>query len=262
MTVSISVLEQAFTLYFWPFVRIGALLMVAPVFSASMVSARVRILIALALTVIVAPLLTLPAEAPSPLSVAGALVTFEQIIVGVAMGLAIQVVFDALILAGQATAMSMGLGFAVAIDPQRGVNVPVVSQYFVMLATLVFLSLNGHLLIIETLFKSFDTMPIGSGGPAREGLWDLVSFGSTLFDGAVRIALPAMISLLIVNMSFGVISRAAPTLNLFAVGFPITMTLGFLIMANTLPGSVDVFVDLLNNAFGHASSMLGRPVTP
>ncbi|MEO1573734.1 MAG: flagellar biosynthetic protein FliR [Pseudomonadota bacterium] len=262
MTVSLGSIEQMFAVYFWPFVRIGALLMVAPVFSASMVAPRVRILIALGLTMILAPLLALPESAPSPLSLPGAIVTGQQIVIGVAMGLALQVVFDALILAGQATAMSMGLGFAVAIDPQRGVNVPVVSQYFVMLATLVFLSLNGHLLIVQALFDSFTALPIAGGGPTRDGLWQLVAFGSTIFEGALRIALPAMISLLIVNLSFGVISRAAPTLNLFAIGFPLTLTLGFLIMTNTLPGAVNTFIDLLNAAFGRAASLLTAGATP
>ena len=262
MTISLGLVEQTFAMYFWPFVRIAALLMVAPVFSATMVAPRVRILVALGLTLVIAPLLPAPANAPSPLSLTGALVTAQQLVIGVAMGLALQVVFDALILAGQATAMSMGLGFAVAIDPQRGVNVPVVSQYFVMLATLVFLALNGHLLIVEAVFESFRALPVLGGGPDRDGLWQLVSFGSTIFEGALRIALPAMISLLIVNLSFGVISRAAPTLNLFAIGFPITMTLGFLILANTLPGAVTTFVDLLDSGFARAASVVGAGVAP
>ncbi len=198
---------------------------------------------------------------PSPLSFAGALVTVQQVVIGVAMGLALQIVFDALILAGQSTAMSMGLGYAVAVDPQRGVNVPVVSQYFVMMSTLVFLSLNGHLLIVQALFDSFAALPVATGSPTRDGLWLLVTFGSTIFEGAVRIALPAIISLLIVNLSFGLISRAAPSLNLFAIGFPITMVFGFTILTNTLPGAINAFVDLLNAAFATASGLLTAGVT-
>lgn len=261
MTVSMSTIEQGFALYFWPFMRIAALLMVAPVFSASMVAPRVRILVALGLTMVIAPLLPPVTSVPTPLSLAGALLTAKQLVIGIAMGLALQMVFDALILAGQAIAMSMGLGFAVAIDPQRGVNVPVVSQYFVMLATLVFLSLNGHLLIIDALFRSFAALPIDGSGPPRDGYWQLVQFGSTIFEGALRIALPAIVSLLIVNLSFGVISRAAPTLNLFAIGFPLTMTLGFLIMTVSLPGAVSTFVDLLDGAFATALNQL-LPAAP
>jgi len=159
-------------------------------------------------------------------------------------------------------AMSMGLGFAVAIDPQRGVNVPVVSQYFVMLATLVFLSLNGHLMIVQVMVDSFEVLPVGGSGLQREGAWQLVSWGSAMFEGALRIALPAMVALLIVNLSFGVISRSAPALNLFAVGFPITMTLGFLIMLVTLPGIVETFVLLLNSAFQNAADILGTSPPP
>jgi flagellar biosynthetic protein FliR len=261
MTLTTSMIESAFGTYFWPFVRIAALLMVAPVFSASMVAPPVRIIVAIALTLIVAPLLP-PPVAVDPLSLRGAVLTIQQILIGVAMGLALQMVFDALILAGQAMAMSMGLGFAVAIDPQRGVNVPVVSQYFVMLATLVFLALDGHLLIVQALFDSFTTLPVGAGSLTRDGAWQLVAWGSEMFKGALGIALPAMVALLIVNLSFGVISRAAPTLNLFAVGFPITMTLGFLIMTATLPSAVQTFVELLSGAFGNAASMLSAGAKP
>ncbi len=261
MTLTTSMIEGFFGTYFWVFARIAALLMVAPVFSASMVAPQVRIIIAVALTIIIAPLLPAP-PAIDPLSLRGGILTVQQLLIGVAMGFAMQMVFDALIIAGQAMAMSMGLGFAVAIDPQRGVNVPVVSQYFVMLATLVFLSLDGHLLVVQALVDSFEALPVGGGTLSSAGAWSIVAWGSEMFAGALRIALPAMVSLLIVNLSFGVISRAAPTLNLFAVGFPITMTLGFLIMMTTLPGAVAAFVELLNSAFSNASGMLQGGTTP
>lgn len=255
MIVPLATLTELFNSFFWPFVRIAALLMVAPIFSGSMVAPQVRIIAAVTLTIVVAPLVP-PAPAVDPLSLAGGLVTVQQMVIGVAMGFALQMVFDSLIIAGQAIAMSMGLGFAVAVDPQRGVNVPVVSQYFVVLATLIFLALNGHVLIVHTLVDSFSALPVGATGLPRAGLWQLVSWGSVMFSGALQVALPAMVSLLIVNLSFGVISRAAPTLNLFAVGFPITMLLGFLILFATLPNGMQTFVGMLNEAFANASGIL------
>lgn len=262
MMLTETMIADAFGLYYWPFVRIAAILMVAPVFSASMVAPQARIMIAVALTLVVAPLLEPPTIAVNPLSLAGALLTIQQLLIGVALGFALQMVFDALIIAGQAMAMSMGLGFAVAIDPQRGVNVPVVSQYFVMMATLMFLALNGHLMVVQLVVDSFQSLPVDGGGLLRDGAWQLVTWGSDMFQGALRVALPAMVALLIVNLSFGVISRSAPALNLFAIGFPLTLTLGFVIIMVALPGAMTTFMELLNGAFGNAAGLLGAGRTP
>lgn len=242
--------------YFWPFARIVGMIMVAPVFSASMVMPRVRILISVGLTLILVPLIPPPPASVEVFSLPGGLITAQQLIIGIAMGFALQMVFDALILAGQAAAMSMGLGFAIAVDPARGVNVPVVSQYFMVLATLTFLSINGHILVIDTLAQSFHVLPIGEAWMSSRGINQLVGWGSQIFAGAVKIALPAMTALLIVNLAFGVISRAAPTLNLFAVGFPITMALGFVILMVSVPNIIGVFVKLLLLAFENSMEIL------
>ncbi len=248
-------LQALIGLYLWPFVRILGMIMVAPVFSASMVLPRVRILISVALTLILVPLIPPPPQV-EPLSVAGGLITAQQLLIGIGMGFALQMVFDALILGGQAAAMSMGLGFAIAVDPQRGVNVPVVSQYFMVLATLAFLAIDGHIMIIDTLAKSFELLPVGGSGLETTGFKQLVFWGSQIFAGALKIALPAMTALLIVNLAFGVISRAAPTLNLFAVGFPITMVLGFVILMVSVPNIISVFIDLMMTAFENALGIL------
>lgn len=241
--------------YLWPFTRIVGMIMVAPVFSAGMVSPRLRVLVSVTLTLIIVPLVP-PPPPVNPMSVTGALITVQQLIIGIGMGFALQMVFDALIIAGQAAAMSMGLGFAIAVDPQRGVNVPVVSQYFMVLATLAFLAIDGHVMIIETLANSFAVLPVSEGGLQSRGIEQLVYWGTHMFAGAVKIALPAMTALLIVNLAFGVISRAAPTLNLFAVGFPITMILGFVILMVSVPNIVDVFLGLLESAFDNSTGIL------
>ncbi|MFK8029928.1 MAG: flagellar biosynthetic protein FliR [Gammaproteobacteria bacterium] len=248
--------QTVLSYYIWPFVRILAMIMVAPVFSASMVLPRVRVLISIMLTLILVPLIP-PPPPVSLLSVAGGLVTAQQVLIGIGMGFALQVVFDALILGGQAAAMSMGLGFAIAVDPARGVNVPVVSQYFMVLATLAFLAINGHIVIIDTLAKSFQILPVGEVGLQAEGIKQLIAWTSHIFYGALKIALPAMTALMIVNLGFGVISRAAPTLNLFAIGFPITMLLGFIILMVSVPNIIKVFMALMYTAFEKATVVLG-----
>jgi flagellar biosynthetic protein FliR len=213
---------------FFPFARIGACLMVAPLFGARFVPARTRILLAAALTALVAPLTT--STGVAPFSAQGFVVVAQQLLIGVALGFSLQVVFDALGLAGQLLANSMGLSFAFNVDPLRGSSTAALGQLYIILATLTFLSLGGHLALLEVLVHGFTTMPIGTSGLDREGLWTLVLWSGQLFSGAISVALPGVTALLIVNLAFGVVSRAAPSLNLFAVGFPISLVIGFLVV--------------------------------
>src|SRR6185295_16236102 len=213
---------------FFPFVRIGACLMVAPLFGARFVPARSRLVLSVALTALVVPLL--PAPDVAPFSGAGFVVVAQQLLIGVAMGFALQVVFDALGLAGQLLANSMGLSFAFNVDPLRGSSTAALGQLYIILATLTFLALGGHLALIELLVASLHTLPVGTNGLGTEGLWSLVNWGGTLFSGAITIALPGVTALMIVNLAFGVVSRAAPSLNLFAVGFPISLVVGLLVV--------------------------------
>lgn len=230
----------------WPFVRIGAMLLAAPLFAARFIPRRVRVLLGFTLAIALLPILP-PMPVVEPFSSAGMLILIQQVIIGIAMGTILQMVFDAVVIGGQTIAMSMGLGFAFMVDPQRGVSVPVLSQMYLILATLLFLALNGHLLIISLLAESFTVLPVGEP-LAPGGLWTVVAFASRMFAGAMLIALPAVVAILVVNMSFGVMSRAAPTLNLFAVGFPVTMLFGFIIVMLTIPALGPVFNALIADA--------------
>jgi flagellar biosynthetic protein FliR len=213
---------------FFPFVRVGACLMVAPMFGARFVPTRMRVVLAAAITALVIPLL--PAPTVAPFSAQGFVVVAQQLLIGVAMGFALQVVFDSLGLAGQLLANSMGLSFAFNVDPLRGSSTAALGQLYIILATLTFLALGGHLALIEVLVNGFVTLPVGATGLGREGLWAMILWGGQLFAGALSIALPGVTALLIVNLAFGVVSRAAPTLNLFAVGFPISLVVGLLVV--------------------------------
>ncbi len=234
MTITSAEISGWVGSYLWPFFRIGALVGVAPIFGAHTVPVRVRIGLALALTLLVVPLLP-PAPAIDALTGVGALVAFHQVAIGAAMGFALLLLFGAFVLGGEIFAMQMGLGFASLLDPQRGVQVPVVSQFYVLLATLVFLALDGHLVLLEVLVDSFRTIPVGPRGLAAASMYTLVGWAGHMFSGAVLIALPAITTLLVVNIAFGVMTRAAPQLNIFAVGFPVIMTAGFIAMWLTLP---------------------------
>jgi flagellar biosynthesis protein FliR len=232
----------------WPFVRISSCFMVAPAFGAIFVPARIRIVLAGAITLIVAPLVPSPADI-APFSAAGVVVTIQQVIVGIALGFSLQILFDAVTLGGQLLANSMGLSFAFNTDPMHGVETPVLGQLYSMLVMLTFLALDGHLKLIEVLVDGFRTLPVGTAGLGRDGVWSIVVWGSQLFSGALAVALPGVTALLIVNVAFGVMSRAAPQLNLFAVGFPISLVFGLLIVLAGLPSMQTTFIHLLSDAF-------------
>jgi flagellar biosynthetic protein FliR len=161
------------------------------------------------------------------------------------MGFILQLVLAALTIAGEAIAMSMGLGFASMVDPANGVNVPVLSQFFLIMGTLLFLSLGGHLMIIQLLVNSFHSLPISTLGVERESFWVIISFASQMFIGAIWVALPALITILVITLAMGVMTRAAPQLNIFSVGFPVTMLAGFIILMLVTPGILPRFNALL-----------------
>jgi len=218
----------------WPFMRIGAMFAAAPIFSARSVPVRIRIILAFLIAWLLVPVLPAPPNVEL-ISGQALLISVHQVLIGVAMGFILQMVFAAFIIAGQSIAMAMGLGFASMIDPQNGMQVPVVSQVFLIMVTLVFLALNGHLVLIDVLAKSFENLPVGMMVPSRDGFWQLVNWGSDMFAGGMLIALPAVAALLLVNLAFGVTTRAAPQLNIFAVGFPVMIMVGLAFIILTLP---------------------------
>ncbi|MBS0580737.1 MAG: flagellar biosynthetic protein FliR [Proteobacteria bacterium] len=251
-------LQQWLLQLFWPFVRIGACFMVAPLFGAAMVPARVRVVLAAAIAALICPLL--PALPPvSPLSAAGLMITVEQVLIGVALGFCLQLAFDAVNLGGQMLANSMGLSFAFNLDPQRGgaSSTPALGQLFTLLVMLTFLGLDGHTKLLEALVHSFATLPVAAGGLGAAGLEGVVGFGSHLFSGALAIALPGLTALLIVHLGFGVVSRAAPALNLFAVGLPLSLLCGLLIVLAALTAVQSSFIEGLEQAFRMIASLTG-----
>jgi flagellar biosynthetic protein FliR len=231
--------------------------MVAPVFGAQFVPPRMRLFLAGAITFIVAPLV--PPSDIVPFSAHGVLVTIQQVVIGVAMGFALQLVFDALAMGGQLLSNSMGLGFAFNVDPLRGTGTPVLGQLYMLLVTLTFLAVNGHLVLIEILAQGFTTLPVGTIGFDGSMIWNITLWGNHLFLGALMVALPGMTALLVVNLAFGVMSRAAPTLNLFAVGFPVTLIFGLAIVFAGLPAVQTTFIQSLEQAFELMRGMLGAP---
>ena len=243
--------------FLWPFLRIGALFVSAPIFGASSVPVRVRVLLGALVAWLLLPGLP-AAPAVDLISGESLLIGVHQILIGVAMGFILQLVFSIFVIAGQSIAMAMGLGFASAVDPQNGIQVPVISQAFLILATLMFLSLNGHLMLIQLLADSFHLLPVGPLRPEPQQLWSIALWGSYMFAGGLLVALPAVTGLLLVNIAFGVAARAAPQLNIFAVGFPVMILAGFLLMLVLLPGLGDHLGKMMGDAFQLMRQLLVR----
>mgnify|MGYP000225817764 CR=1 FL=1 len=240
----------------WPLFRVAGLLMTAPVFSARTVPVKIRLGLSVAITFMILPIIP-PAPQVEIFSAASLLIVGQQLMIGVVMGFTLQLVMAAVITGGHVVAMQMGLGFAAMVDPQNGTQAPVVSQFYVIMVVLIYLSLNGHLVLFEVLFDSFHTMPISSSGLMPEDFKRLVHWGGILFSGAVGMAIPAIASLLIVNFSFGIMTRAAPQMNIFAIGFPLTMLLGFGVIFATLPGVVPHSTNMFNEAYRLLKTILG-----
>lgn len=241
-------LQAWLAMYFWPFVRLGACFMAAPIFGARFVPVRLRIGLAAILAVLVAPLLPAPPDV-RVFSIDGILITLQQVLIGVSLGFMMQLIFDAIGLGGQLLANSMGLSFAFNIDPARGAATPALGQLYLLLITMTFVSLGGHVALIELMVRGLTVLPIGTGGLGTAGLWTVVGSATQLFEGALIVALPGVTALLVANLAFGVMSRAAPTLNLFAVGFPITLVFGLVMITVGLPGVQSSFIALTTQTF-------------
>lgn len=248
MTIPAAELTGWMTGFLWPFFRITALIMIVPILGVRTVPTMYRVGLGALITLVALPLLP-PGPAIDPVSPEGLVVGAAQILIGLAMGFVVRMVFSAIETGGNVIGQTMGLGFAQMMDPANGVTVPVISQFYNVMATLVFLALNGHLVLIDILVASFEVMPVGAAGPGESGLWLLLTWGGWIFKGAMLIALPAVSAMLLVNIAFGVMMRAAPQLNIFAVGFPVTLMLGFVFILVSLTMFVPQFTDLLDRGF-------------
>ncbi len=234
--------------YIWPFIRISAMMMTAPIYSAKSVPIRFRIASAFAITLVVVPILP-PLPLVDFISGEALLIAIHQVIIGAIMGFALQLAFNLFVMSGHILAMQAGLGFSMMNSPQDGIQVTVVGQLYLMLATFLYLALDGHLILIREIANSFTLLPINTNGISTTGYWMLISWGSQMFQSSVMMVLPAMTALLMVNVSFGVMSKASPQLNPFSVGFLITIVLAFMIIYITMPTLIPFFERIMTQIF-------------
>lgn len=217
----------------YPLARVLAFMSIAPFFNNRAAPMRARLLIGIAITLGIAPLVP-PLPPIEPASGAGLLLLAREMLIGVAMGFVMRIVFAAISMAGEQIGMQMGLGFAVSYDPLNTAQTPVVSEFLAVMATLIFLSLNGHLMMVATLAQGFNVLPIGFEGLPPTAWLNVVLHAQVIFATGMLLALPVTGAMIITNLSLGVLNRAAPQLNLFAIGFPVTIAGGFVLLLLTL----------------------------
>lgn len=254
MDLLVSEVVERFLSFLWPMIRISALLLAAPIFSVSAFNVRLRILLALVLTFLIYPLHSWPFV--DPFSAQGLREVFVQATLGAVMGLVLQIVTAAVVVAGQAISSAMGLAMANMIDPNLG-NVPVLAQFLLVVATLLFLGLGGHLVLISILLQSFESLPIGVVPELSRFVPFVLEWSSMIFLGGVTLALPILAVMLCVNVGMGIITRAAPSLNIFAVGFPALLLVGLAILVVALPTLVFRIEGLWLEAFEQLRTLAG-----
>ncbi|MDO8909133.1 MAG: flagellar biosynthetic protein FliR [Pseudohongiella sp.] len=242
--------------FLWPLFRIMGFFLAAPVLGANFIPMRVRLVMAVAVSLMISPSLTDIPAIPA-LSVQALVVVVQQVLIGVALGFFLQMVFQLFILLGQMIAMQMGLGFASMVDPTNGINVAIVSTFYLMFATMLFVLLDGHLVMIEVIAESFEQIPISDQSLSPDVYMRLVGTISWVFSSALLLALPALTALLITNFAFGIMTRAAPQMNIFALGFPVALMFGLFIIWLTMANFQTIATSIFADMFARMRSLLG-----
>lgn len=232
LTLNSADLDALLALFLFPFVRIASWLFFDPLLGNRAAPVTTRLALALVLTMAIAPILPLTPSV-SLTSGEGLLVLLQQIAIGSALGFALRIVFAVLEFSGQFMGLQMGLSMATLYDPINGAQTPVVSQLVVMGAALMLFAMNGHHLVVGALAQSFVDIPVGATLSAA-GFVGLAQWGGAIFMTGLHIALPVTAALLATNLTIGMMTRAAPQLNIFAIGFPLTLGVGFLVLYLTL----------------------------
>ena len=257
MAFGFGALEAEFWRLLFVMTRIGAAMLAAPFFGAGSVPPQVRVIATGAVAVMVCA--WTPVAAPPALFTAqGILITLGELLIGLALGFVLQLAFAAPVLAAEQIGGAMGMSIATAADPVSGAHSPALGQYFTVLLTVIFLGLGGHLTWLELVIESYTAFPPGAAWLSPDHLRTVVGFGSDMFVAAVGIALPVTLVLLLVQMAAGVLSRSAPSLNLFSLGLPAGVLAGMAALIAVAPLLTDQFTDLSTQMIEQAASLLQR----
>lgn len=247
ISVDIDQLYQWMNGFLWPFFRIAGLISTAPILSESSIPKRLKVGLAVLCTLVAAPLLGPMPDVPTS-SFAGLLIAAQQVIIGIALGLTMRMVFTAALMAGEFIGLQMGLAFASFFDPATGANTAVLSRIINLVMMLLFLAVNGHLLMLNGLLHTFEFLPVGASLNVN-GWGTLLEWSSQLWISGMLLALPLIIVLLTINLSLGILNRTAQQLSVFAVGFPITLTTGLVVLSIVIPQSSGFMIRLFGEGY-------------
>lgn len=249
----------------YPMARVLALIASAPVIGNRQVPVRIKVGLAAIFTVIIAPTLELH-DLPDPSSAEGILILLQQMIAGLMMGFSIRLIFTAIEMAGDLVGMQMGLGFANFFDPQNSTIRPVLAQFLGVIVALAFVSMDMHLYMLAALGDSFQSFPIANTIPSAGAFRTAAEWGGSIFAYALQFSLPLIAALLISNLALGILTRSAPQLNIFAIGFPITITVGFVVLALLIPFIAPMMDYMFRQAMDTVSRIMlqlaGQPALP
>ena len=264
ITFTSAQLDTWLAMYFYPLVRILALLAVAPVFNSNGMSRRIRLIMGLAICGAIAPALPSTTTIP-PGSWQGLAIVGQQLLIGTIMGLTLRIMFAAVDVAGEIIGLQMGLSFASFFDPNSGAQTAVMASFLALINSLLFMAMNGHLLTLSVLAESFHLLPIGTTPYPSAGIPPMLLWSASLFSMGLMLSLPLITALLITNLALGVLARIAPQLNIFAVGFPVTIVTGFVVLLLALPHYGSALSALYERGFtalGELLAVAGASFTP
>ncbi|KAA0910763.1 flagellar biosynthetic protein FliR [Pusillimonas sp. ANT_WB101] len=256
VSIDIAQLYAWINAFLWPFFRILALLGTAPVLGESSIPARAKVGLAAVLAIAVAPALPPMPQLPAG-SYAALGLGVQQILIGIALGLTMRIAFAAVQTAGEFIGLQMGLSFASFFDPATGANTAVLSRMLNIIATLLFLALNGHLIMMGALIRTFETLPVQPRALNINGWGVLLEWSSQVMASGLLLALPLIIMLLTVNLAMGILNRTAQQLSVFAVGFPISLLTGMVLLAVVLPQTSTFLSGLFEEGYKSMARLAG-----
>lgn len=248
-------LDAWITAFLFPLARIFGLLASAPIFNNAAQPQRIRLGVGVVITLAIVPVLP-PMPAVPPGSWLGFGILAQQMLIGALLGFTLRIAFAAVDVAGELIGFQMSLSFATFYDPQSGGQTPILAEFLGLFATLIFLALNGHLLTLQVLVESFRLLPITATPFGAGSFASMLAWSSVLFSAGLLLALPLITALLIANLAMGVLARVAPQLNIFAVGFPVTLTTGFIVLMFSIPYFGTAMERLFDNAFRAMDAVL------
>lgn len=252
--LSIVSLYTIINQFFWPMLRILALFSTAPILNDKSIDKKTKLGMAVIISLLIGQ--NLPESHVEIFSFAGLWVAAQQFIIGAAIGLTIEMIFVAVRNAGEIIGLQMGLSFATFFDPAAGGSMPVIARILNLLVTLLFLTLNGHLWMLNILADSFILLPISVKPLHSSGLLAMANIGIIIFKCGLMLALPIITLLLTLNLTLGLLNRLTPQLSIFAVGFPLTLSIGMVAMSMIMYTLVPFFENMMKDIFEQLSKML------